>query len=815
MKKLILFFVFSLFLTTGFAQVTSQGMKYQAIARDLSGNILAEQQVSLIVNLHSSNKNALKIYYSEEHTIITNQFGLFSLVIGEGEKGKGNFINIPWSNDDIWMEIAIKYGNDSSYSTISDSKLLSVPYAFHANTASKLTMNGNNIGNNNLNTGTAHGVPANVWSLQGNRNSNPENDKLGTTDTAGLSIVTNDIERIEVTTDSIKFKLPTKFLEPSTFTELYVEENTFLNTKDGETINYGNFTVENQSPTMLTGELNVGTSDLNSITNLNGQVTINATFSNSLQNNINTYPLRVSGSGQGIAITVNDEDPGWDNNFVTFFSGDGEAVGRIEGGTKLARQTVIDIIDAIQAGDPNIVISGVSYAFDSTEDLKGLYSAHIEPNKEFFVGYAERTLEVWKSSGKLLINVIPAIFTVCVEDCDDPFAEIWAVIVAATKRKAFLLKHVINVGKGGGVSFESGGADYAEWLKKANRNETITYGEVVGIKNGVISKTFVEADQFMAITSNPIIVGAMPKKGFEDNYEKVALMGQVPILVIGETQMGDYILPSGKGDGTAKSISPEKMLASDYSKIIGVAWSKSEVNETLSYINTAVGFNTNQMGMMLNNMQSVINMMQHELVKLNPEYKPVLFNTAENALIQTTNNNKETFGLTKSDLEQLLNLLENGSIDEEELEILLGDSKAEIEKALVTMADCEDKWIISNLRCWIRDVIADWDNFDTTGINVNDNVVLNLLLESTFFLRHVKTRLENNGMMDIFNEIKPEDLDFDPDIQNVVETIQNGGLLDNLKEEGILRPERLGEINDKIIRRIHILKELIGFLGSN
>jgi hypothetical protein len=787
-------------------------MKYQAIARDLSGEILSNQEASLIVNLHSNN-NSGKNYYSEEHTITINQFGLFSLVIGEGKKSNGNFKNIPWSDDDIWMQISIKYGNDSNYSIISDSKLLSVPYAFHANTASKLS-NGKNV-NGVGESSMFEGVPANVWSLKGNRNSSSETDKFGTTDEAGLSIVTDDEERIEITTDSIKFKLPTKFEEPSVFSELSVEGNTYLNTKQGETFNYGNFTVENLSRTLLTGALDVGTSDVNSITNLNGQVTINATFSESVQNNINTYPLRVSGSGQGIAITVNAEDPGWDNNFVTFFNSDGEAVGRIEGGTRLARQIVLDIIDAIQAGDPNIVINGVSYAFDSTEDLKGLYSAHIEPNKEFFVGYAERTLEVWKASGKLLINVIPAILTVCVEDCDDPIAEVWAVIVAVTKRRAFVFKHAINAGKGGGVSFESGGADYAEWLKKADQNEIITYGEVVGIKNGLISKSYVEADQFMAITSNPIIVGAMPEKGYEDNYEKVALMGQVPILVIGETNMGDYILPSGNVDGTAKSVNPKDMLANDYSKVIGVAWSKSEENKSVNYINTAVGFNTNQMGMMLNNMQLVLNNMQQELAKLNPDYKPVLFNTTETGLVQNHNTINNTSNLSKEELEYLLAILENENLSEEVLEALLGKNRVAIENSLATLADCEDKWVIANLRCWVKDVLSNWNDFDISGINVNDNVVLNLLLESTFFLRAVKNRFNDSGIMKIFNEIKPDDLDFDPDLKNIVETIQNGGLLDNLQEEGALRPEKLGEFNDKIIERIHVLRELLGFLGTN
>ena len=42
---------------------------------------------------------------------------------------------------------------------------------------------------------------------------------------------------------------------------------------------------------------------------------------------------------------------------------------------------------------------------------------------------------------------------------------------------------LINIG----VAYESGGADYAEWLKKADPNEVLSFGDVVGVKAGIIS----------------------------------------------------------------------------------------------------------------------------------------------------------------------------------------------------------------------------------------------------------------------------------------------------------------------------------------
>ena len=141
--SIILIFLFGL---GAIAQSGPQGIKYQAIARDLNGEILVNKEISLQVELYSNNELITK-YFSETHEAITNQFGLFSLVIGEGISNSGVFNKIPWDIENIWMEIAIKDDDKSNYSPISNSKLLAVPYAFHAASASRLSEEIINIGN--------------------------------------------------------------------------------------------------------------------------------------------------------------------------------------------------------------------------------------------------------------------------------------------------------------------------------------------------------------------------------------------------------------------------------------------------------------------------------------------------------------------------------------------------------------------------------------------------------------------------------------------------------------------------------------------
>ncbi len=61
-----------------------------------------------------------------------------------------------------------------------------------------------------------------------------------------------------------------------------------------------------------------------------------------------------------------------------------------------------------------------------------------------------------------------------------------------------------------------------------------TLGQIVGVKGGQISlNTTALFDQFLMVSSKPIVLGNMPEHGKEHLYEKVASMGQVPIWKTG------------------------------------------------------------------------------------------------------------------------------------------------------------------------------------------------------------------------------------------------------------------------------------------
>lgn len=140
----------------------------------------------------------------------------------------------------------------------------------------------------------------------------------------------------------------------------------------------------------------------------------------------------------------------------------------------------------------------------------------------------------------------------------------------------------------GGVQFSSPEADYAEYLQKKNPKETFDKGDVVGIFAGRISKTTKGADNIMVISSAGIVVGNMPTQN-HTMYEPVAFLGQVPVKTRNKVSKGDYIVASGRNDGTAIALAPSAVTSEHIDKIIGMAWEESD-NPELKKVNTLIGF---------------------------------------------------------------------------------------------------------------------------------------------------------------------------------------------------------------------------------
>lgn len=121
-----------------------------------------------------------------------------------------------------------------------------------------------------------------------------------------------------------------------------------------------------------------------------------------------------------------------------------------------------------------------------------------------------------------------------------------------------------------GVTTSSSGSDYAEIIQRENPDEKLEPGDIVGVKEGKISKRTKNSDIFMVISTEPGVVGnSKDVQEIDSKGNIVAFMGQVPVKVRGIVQSGDYIIPSGLNDGVG--IATKKRTA----KCVGQAWETS------------------------------------------------------------------------------------------------------------------------------------------------------------------------------------------------------------------------------------------------
>tara|TARA_B100000963_G_scaffold59490_1_gene47519 strand:+ start:2902 stop:5322 length:2421 start_codon:yes stop_codon:yes gene_type:complete len=146
-----LLFLFVLISSTTLAQ---NGINYQGAATDSDGAKLVDQNISLRTSVLQGGVEGT-ISYSETHNTTTDQFGLFNVVIGQGEVISGVFDDITWGEDAHFLKVELDATGGSDYNLVSTTQMMSVPYAKYAenaglDSAAVADMLGNmNISNNN------------------------------------------------------------------------------------------------------------------------------------------------------------------------------------------------------------------------------------------------------------------------------------------------------------------------------------------------------------------------------------------------------------------------------------------------------------------------------------------------------------------------------------------------------------------------------------------------------------------------------------------------------------------------------------------
>ena len=139
------------------------GINYQGIARNPDGKPLSQKNITIRINILKEGGNG-DVEYAEVHSVTTNSFGLFTLVIGTGHVETGDFGFITWGVGSKWLRVEMDSDGGSSFQIMGSQQFMSVPYAFYAKHAGSTLMAGQGIAiNNNVvqNTGDADANPAN------------------------------------------------------------------------------------------------------------------------------------------------------------------------------------------------------------------------------------------------------------------------------------------------------------------------------------------------------------------------------------------------------------------------------------------------------------------------------------------------------------------------------------------------------------------------------------------------------------------------------------------------------------------------------
>ena len=123
-----------------FAQ-SPQAFKYQAIARNNSGEVLTEQPVSLKISLLQDAIDGTAVYV-ETYNTTSNDFGLINLEIGNGIPVSGDFSLINWGSHSYFVKIEMDETGGTNYQFIGISKLISVPCTLYAGITGVTTLTG-------------------------------------------------------------------------------------------------------------------------------------------------------------------------------------------------------------------------------------------------------------------------------------------------------------------------------------------------------------------------------------------------------------------------------------------------------------------------------------------------------------------------------------------------------------------------------------------------------------------------------------------------------------------------------------------------
>jgi hypothetical protein len=107
------------------------GINYQAIARDDAGEILTEYTMTVALRIKDAPENGATVYTERYIDVMTDNFGLLHLVIGQGNPT--DFADIDWTTTPLFLELTLDM--EGEVVTLPATPFQAVPYAIAAGTS--------------------------------------------------------------------------------------------------------------------------------------------------------------------------------------------------------------------------------------------------------------------------------------------------------------------------------------------------------------------------------------------------------------------------------------------------------------------------------------------------------------------------------------------------------------------------------------------------------------------------------------------------------------------------------------------------------
>jgi hypothetical protein len=144
MKNLFIALTFLLWVHLSWAQAPPEGINYQAVALDPNGKeivgvdsrgqSLPDKAITVRFTIISESINGTE-QYMEIHKTNTDAYGMFSLIIGGGEKTGGavnSFSEINWGSGAHYLKVELDPDGGNNFVTMGTQQMMSVPYALYA-----------------------------------------------------------------------------------------------------------------------------------------------------------------------------------------------------------------------------------------------------------------------------------------------------------------------------------------------------------------------------------------------------------------------------------------------------------------------------------------------------------------------------------------------------------------------------------------------------------------------------------------------------------------------------------------------------------